>query len=611
MYSLIKYSVLVSSFLMVNLLGGQTQPNVIFILTDDQGSIDVNCYGAKDLYTPNIDQLAKEGVRFDQFYVAAPLCSPSRAAILTGKTPQAAGLPNNASSQKGGHGMPAEQVTIAEVFQQAGYRTGHIGKWHLGYTPSTMPLGQGFDYSYGHMGGCIDNYSHFFYWNGPNRHDLYENGEEIWADGEYFPDLMTEKAVHFIEANQQNSFFLYYAINLPHYPLQPTAKWRKHYLDLLQPRKDYAAFISTIDERIGILISTLDRLQLRDNTLIVFLSDHGHSVEERAFKGGGNAGPYRGAKGSLFEGGIRVPAIISLPGMIPEDEVRSQLVSSMDLFPTLLDYCNIDSPPTEGVNIRSVIESKDAPNPERVLYWKRGVSWAVRKDQWKLMGYPNDPVQPSSLKGDQDLLFLVNLKTDISEHTNLAARYPEKVEELISTYQQWAYATPEDIPTPVRSLSSLAAKKEITITPSPHRKYAAGGPASLVDERTGSRQFKDGKWLGFENTDVTAVIDLGTSTEVAEVIIGTLQDAGVWIFWPQSIRVAWSSDGNTYSKPVSIKIKELRDNNKQIVERIACLLPKVSCRYLKIQIEAVGKCPAWHTAVGQPAWLFLDEITVR
>lgn len=175
------------------------KPNVIVILTDDQGSIDVNCYGAKDLTTPNMDKLAKTGIKFTQFYVAAPVCSPSRASMLTGMNPHAAGLPGNASSQEGSSGMPTDRVTIAEVMKQAGYATAHIGKWHIGYTPETMPLGQGFDYSFGHMGGCIDNYSHFFYWNGPNRHDLWENGKEVYREGEYFGDLMEQKAKDYIE----------------------------------------------------------------------------------------------------------------------------------------------------------------------------------------------------------------------------------------------------------------------------------------------------------------------------------------------------------------------------------------------------------------------------
>jgi len=155
------------------------KPNVIIIYTDDQGTIDANCYGAKDLYTPNIDRLANSGVLFTQFYAAAAICSASRAALLTGKTPLNAGLPGNASAIRGEAGLPTEQITIAETLKKNGYKTGHIGKWHLGYSDKTMPLAQGFDYSFGHIAGCIDNYSHFFYWNGPNKHDLYRNGKEV------------------------------------------------------------------------------------------------------------------------------------------------------------------------------------------------------------------------------------------------------------------------------------------------------------------------------------------------------------------------------------------------------------------------------------------------
>ena len=155
------------------------RPNVIVIYTDDQGTLDWNCYGAKDLATPSADRLAEQGVRFTQMYAPSAICSASRAGLMTGRIPPRAGVPGNVSSSKGVPGMPTTEVTIAEMMRDAGYATAHIGKWHLGFTEDTMPLGQGFDYSYGHMGGCIDNYSHFFYWVGPNRHDLFRDGVEI------------------------------------------------------------------------------------------------------------------------------------------------------------------------------------------------------------------------------------------------------------------------------------------------------------------------------------------------------------------------------------------------------------------------------------------------
>lgn len=413
-------------------------PNVIIIYTDDQGTVDVNSFGAKDLYTPNIDLLAKTGVKFTQFYAAAAICSPSRAALLTGKTPLAAGLPGNAGSKKGVEGLPSEQVTIAEKLKENGYTTAHIGKWHLGYTKETSPNNQGFDYSFGHMGGCIDNYSHFFYWAGPNRHDLWENGEEIWMDGAYFQDLTSQKTNTFIEQNKENPFFIYYAINLPHYPLQGTDKWREYYKDLDSPRDKYAAAISTVDERIGILLEKLDELNLRDDTIIIFQSDHGHSMEERTFGGGGSAGPYRGAKFSFFEGGIRVPAIISYPGKIPENEERDELSINVDWFPTILDFANINyqSNVFEGKSLHDVILKNTASPHNEFWWWDNEDRWAVRKGNWKLLKNPKDPSQKKPVT-TVDSYYLVNLKDDQSESINLANERPEKVKELVQSYKVW------------------------------------------------------------------------------------------------------------------------------------------------------------------------------
>ena len=209
----------------------QQKPNVIIIYTDDQGSVDVNSYGAKDLVTPNMDYIVENGTSFTQFY-ASPVCSPSRASLLTGKTPQRAGLSGNAApSSKQKKGLPGSEYTLAEMFKDAGYTTAHIGKWHLGDAPEMIPNAQGFDHSFGHMVGCIDNYSHFFYWSGPNRHDLYRNGKEVYYDGQFFPDLMVNEASNFMEDNSNNPFFIYFAVNMPHYPYQGDAKWLSYYND--------------------------------------------------------------------------------------------------------------------------------------------------------------------------------------------------------------------------------------------------------------------------------------------------------------------------------------------------------------------------------------------
>ncbi len=421
------------------------KPNLIIILTDDQGAGDVHAYGGKDLTTPNMDQLIDDGVKFTRFYVGSAICSPSRACILTGRTPHSAGVPGNVSSIPGTNGMPTEQITIAEMMKKAGYATAQIGKWHLGHSGEHLPLAQGFDYSFGHMGGCIDNYSHYFYWNGPNRHDLWENGNEIFYEGEFFPDLMSEKAESYIRKHEKEPFFLYYAINVPHYPLQPTKKWRDYYSDMEMPRRDYAAFVSTADENIGKLLDILDELEIRDNTIIIFMSDHGNSYEARTFGGGGSSGPFRGGKFSLFDGGIRVPATISWNGIIPKGVVRNQVVHSIDILPTVASLCKIEEIPdsAEGIDISGAIINND-PLKSRVLHWKLHNQWAIMNDNWKLIGNPIDPSGANPIDKTKDRMFLSNMLNDSTETINLAEKYPEKVEELLVEYFKWAHSSVED-----------------------------------------------------------------------------------------------------------------------------------------------------------------------
>lgn len=417
------------------------RPNVVVIYTDDQGSLDANCYGSQDLATPNIDKLAAQGIRFTQMYSPSAICSASRAGLMTGRFPARAGVPGNVSSAHGHAGMPASEMTIAELLKTAGYTTGHVGKWHLGYNAETMPNAQGFDSSFGHMGGCIDNYSHFFYWNGPNRHDLWRDGKEIFRDGEFFLDMMVDEGQQFITANKSKPFFLYWAINAPHYPMQGTSQWRQRYKDLPSPRRQYAEFVSTVDEKIGELVSTLDELGLRDNTLVIVQSDHGHSTEERAFWGGGNAGPYRGAKGCLFEGGIRVPSIVSMPTVIPAGEVRDQLATGCDWFPTIAELTGVKLPDRtyDGKSLVSVLKDSEAESAHDHFFWLLGrgknAQWAVHKDNWKLLGNAKDNTDQQN-RPKVDKLFLANLKDDIGESKNVAADHPNIVTELQSIMQK-------------------------------------------------------------------------------------------------------------------------------------------------------------------------------
>lgn len=418
------------------------KPNVIVILLDDLGTIDLNCFGSRDIVTPNIDALAASGVRFTQFYAAAPVCSASRAGLMTGRYPYRAGIPGNVGSTRGDRGLAPEQITLAETFKAAGYATGHIGKWHLGYDQATMPQGQGFDSSFGHMGGCIDNFSHFFYWQGPNRHDLYRNGVEVHLPGRHFSDLMLDEARQFIDAQRDRPFFLYYASNGPHYPYQGDPKWLEHYKELPHPRNLYAAFVSSLDERIGALLGHLKDRGLSEKTIVVFQSDHGHSTEERAHFGGGSAGDYRGAKFSLFEGGIRVPAILAWPGHIPAGETRTQVAHGCDWFPTLAELAGVPllSNDIDGQSLVPVLRSAGAPEPHTLLHWQFGrgdnAQWAVREGDWKLIGNVNDSSGKLLTEADKQV-FLSNVVRNPAEDKNFAAEEPAIVERLRNEHTTW------------------------------------------------------------------------------------------------------------------------------------------------------------------------------
>ena len=293
------------------------------------------------------------------------------------------------------------------------------------------------------MGGCIDNYSHFYYWGGPNQHDLWRDGKEVWADGQFFGDLMSNECATFMDRNRDRPWLLYWAVNEPHYPVQGTAKWRERYKDLPAPRNMYAAMVSTADERIGQVLAHLDALHLRDDTIVCFMSDQGHSCEDRAFGGGGSAGPYRGAKYSLFEGGIRVPAMIAWAGHVPAGQVRDQMVTGCDWLPTLTDLCGVTVPPDvarglDGKSIVSVIQSATAPTPHPTFNWASGGNqWAARDGSWKLLGNPIDPTQKGRLP-ESDALFLADLSKDVGERTNVAADHPDVVARLRAQHAEWA-----------------------------------------------------------------------------------------------------------------------------------------------------------------------------
>jgi len=592
------------------LLNAQDKPNVIFIYTDDQGSIDLNCYGAKDLYTPNFDRLAKEGTRFTQAYVAAPVCAPSRAALLTGKYPQGAGVTRNTSEVMGTPGMPGDQYTMAEMFRDNGYKTVHIGKWHLGMSKDTGPNAQGFDYSFGHLRGCIDNYSHYFYWAGPNVHDLYENGKEVFFEGQYFPDLASDKALDYVEKFKDGPFFMFYAINMPHYPYQPTKRWRDYYKNLDSPRRDYAAFVSTIDERVGLLLQMLDDLGIRDNTIIVYQSDNGHSVEDRAMGGGGNPGPYRGAKGSLFEGGIRLPAIISWKGSLPENVVNDEMLLNVDWMPTLANLCNLKIRPKaiDGIDLSPMLLHPGETSKRKEAFWKYGTQWIVHKGKWKLLGYPKDPTSKTSVDMEKDALFLVDLENDVSERNNVADSHPEIVKELIGDYLNWGYGRESDIPKKSKPIEHKGFHKPIKAISKLNPKYS--NIDVLLDGKFGITDFSSGQWIGQDGKPLEVVVDLEKTTDISAVKVNYLYSDGSWILRPKRLEVSFSNDGQMFKDLAEKTLTEPLQKGQDFTESVS-VSTKAKARYVKIKVTNIDKCPETFPCAGNAPWIFIDEILIN
>jgi len=431
----------------------EQKPNVVILFTDDQGTLDANCYGSTDLITPNIDRLAATGVRFTQAY-AHTVCCPARAALLTGRHPQRSGVRHwtqgNMHGPKGIN-MALDEVTLAEALKAAGYRTALFGKWHLGAHRDFGPRKQGFDEFFGIRDGFIDNYNHHFL-HGKGYHDLYEGTREVHAEGKYFPEMMVKRSLEFLDRNKERPFFLYVPFNIPHYPEQALKQFEEPYKDMKDPaRRSYGAIVTTTDHYVGQILDKLEALGLRDNTIVIFMSDNGHSEETGnrirvddhksglpkghfyGASGGGSTGKWIGQKGTFLEGGIRVPAIVSFPRRLPRSQVRGQLVTAMDWFPTVLELCGVereaDWPAIDGHSLLPIIESADVESRYGgVLHFAWGKRWAVRDGDWKLI----------------DGKRLVNLADARPESKNYAAERRGIVTRLKAMHEAWAKdATPK------------------------------------------------------------------------------------------------------------------------------------------------------------------------
>lgn len=408
----------------------QSHPNIIFILADDLGYGDLGCYGATDLRTPHIDQLAAEGVRFTDFYANGAICSPTRVAFLTGRYQQRVGMENALYYQEKGRGLPADGETIADALHSAGYTTGLCGKWHVGYDRVRRPLQQGFDHFFGFLGG---NHHYFEHMDRIGVPDLWLNDKPVEREG-YTTDLITEDALQFIEEHRAGPFFLYLSHAAPHFPWQGPHDKEKD----IRPRKPswqqgdratYVAMVESMDAGIGRVLQKLEVLGLRQRTLVVFTSDNGGHTYSR------NA-PLRGAKGDLWEGGIRVPCIANWPGKLAAGEITHQVGITMDWTATFrrLAGLGVDPEGEDGIDLMPIL-THERGEQERTLFWRRkrgpvrksfDESRAVRSGRWKLI----EQVE----SGEQ---FLFDLTVDRSESKNLVKQHPDVASALRKRIDDW------------------------------------------------------------------------------------------------------------------------------------------------------------------------------
>jgi arylsulfatase A-like enzyme len=392
----------------------QTRPNVIFIMTDDLGYGDIGVYGGTDIATPRLDRLAREGIRFTDFYANASNCSPTRTGFLTGRYQQRYGIerPLSARGNVDGLGLDADGRTLPQLLKNSGYATGLVGKWHLGYEDNQVPNAHGFDYFFGFQAGYTDYYRHT---DGNGNPDLWQNRQQISEDG-YMTDMITERAVAFIEANAGSPFFLSVQYNAPHWPYQlpdspsvavDNGTHLQPYDDNPGTREIYAAMVERADQGVGQIVDAVDAAGLSENTLIIYTNDNGGEWLSRN-------DPLFENKSSIYEGGIRVPAMLRWPGTIPAGRVTDQVGITMDLTRTILVAAGAELPSDldlEGIDLLPIITG-ESPEVPRTLFWRtRGGQRAVRSGNWKyITQYPG--------VGERNFVF--DLRLDVGEHNDLA-----------------------------------------------------------------------------------------------------------------------------------------------------------------------------------------------
>jgi arylsulfatase A len=408
------------------------RPNIVLIMTDDAGYGDFGVYGAPDIRTPHIDRLAREGVRLTDFYANGPTCTPTRAGLITGRYQQRVSLEvplGSRGKEDWERGLRATGRSLPQLLKGAGYATALIGKWHLGWKDGYAPRAHGFDTFFGFKSGFIDHYQHKAGGQSPLDADLFEDDRPVQVEG-YMTDLITERAVRFIEAPRSEPLFLDVAYNAPHWPYQrpdqpTTARDRGRHLSPFDTdtstRADYIAMVERVDAGVGRILAALQRRGLNRNTIVVFTNDNGGEWLS-------HGGPLFHRKGTLWEGGIRVPAIVRWPGRIPAGRVSGQVGLTMDLTATFLSVAGVPLADLrlDGIDLLPVLEGKARPI-DRTLFWRAGGvagQLAARSGPWKLVFDRGRPL-------------LFDLSRDVGERTDVIAHHTAIATRLRAALEAW------------------------------------------------------------------------------------------------------------------------------------------------------------------------------
>jgi len=406
------------------------KPNVILIVGDDMGYADIGAHGSKDIPTPNLDKLANAGVRFTSGYVSGPYCSPTRAGLLTGRYQQRFGHEFNPGPNPANEfGLSLKETTLPTRLKDAGYKTGMVGKWHLGSAEKYNPVNRGFGEFFGFLGGAHD-----YFQDGQGQNAIVRGTKPV-EEKEYLTDAFTREAVAFIDRHQKEPFFLYLTYNAVHTPLQAADKYLKRFENIKdEKRQKYAAMMSAMDDGVGAVLAKLESAGLEKDTLVAFISDNGGPPIN-----GSSNGELRGYKATTWEGGVRVPFLVKWPAGIPDGKTFDQPAIQLDLHTTILAAAGVDVKADwklDGVNLLPHLTGEKKDPPHAALFWRFGPQVAVRAGDWKLVkaaGFREGRKGESNLDG----ALLFNLKEDVGEKTDLAAKNPEKVKELAALWEKW------------------------------------------------------------------------------------------------------------------------------------------------------------------------------